>query len=187
MHSQNTKKQKTEDTVRSKMFGWAAQIIIELKTFRARFMVRFWKISILPENYFEKPQNNRISTSLTQTVLNPPYKCTKPDCTQTFINCSSLARHVTVDHNHVRFHCPEEGCGGSFKQMHHLKRHIRNMHTDERPYPCHLCEKRFKDTYRLVFEISYFLVKNPGFWVKKCHFRVLKGILRSFCGQKRSF
>jgi len=35
------------------------------------------------------------------------------------------------------------------------------MHTDERPYPCHLCEKRFKDTYTLQCHVRIHTGENP--------------------------
>jgi transcription factor STE12 len=40
------------------------------------------------------------------------------------------------------FICPLLSCGRMFKQMEHLKRHLRT-HTMERPYACPQCKKRF--------------------------------------------
>lgn len=39
--------------------------------------------------------------------------------------------------------CKVPGCGKLFKRSEHLKRHIRSIHTDEKPYQCQVCHKRF--------------------------------------------
>ncbi|KAF9898129.1 hypothetical protein BX616_004455 [Lobosporangium transversale] len=43
------------------------------------------------------------------------------------------------------FTCRFEDCGKIFKRSEHLKRHIRSIHTLEKPFPCpiHNCSKRF--------------------------------------------
>ncbi|KAG1446820.1 hypothetical protein G6F56_009455 [Rhizopus delemar] len=43
------------------------------------------------------------------------------------------------------FHCRTEGCGKVFKRSEHLKRHIRSIHTLEKPFECPYqnCHKRF--------------------------------------------
>ena len=38
--------------------------------------------------------------------------------------------------------CKVPGCGKCFKRSEHLKRHVRSIHTDEKPYTCH-CGKTF--------------------------------------------
>jgi hypothetical protein len=38
--------------------------------------------------------------------------------------------------------CKVPGCGKCFKRSEHLKRHVRSIHTDEKPFMCH-CGKRF--------------------------------------------
>lgn len=39
--------------------------------------------------------------------------------------------------------CKVPGCGKLFKRSEHLKRHIRSIHTDEKPFTCKLCCKKF--------------------------------------------
>ncbi|CAO1628760.1 unnamed protein product [Parajaminaea phylloscopi] len=39
--------------------------------------------------------------------------------------------------------CKVPGCGKLFKRSEHLKRHIRSIHTDEKPFLCQICQKRF--------------------------------------------
>ncbi|CAO1619588.1 unnamed protein product [Jaminaea pallidilutea] len=39
--------------------------------------------------------------------------------------------------------CKVPGCGKLFKRSEHLKRHIRSIHTDEKPFLCEICHKRF--------------------------------------------
>ncbi|KAI8877718.1 hypothetical protein K501DRAFT_306151 [Backusella circina FSU 941] len=43
------------------------------------------------------------------------------------------------------FTCKTDGCGKIFKRSEHLKRHIRSIHTLEKPFECpyHSCSKRF--------------------------------------------
>ncbi|KAI9247709.1 hypothetical protein BDA99DRAFT_471098, partial [Phascolomyces articulosus] len=43
------------------------------------------------------------------------------------------------------FTCKAEGCGKVFKRSEHLKRHIRSIHTLEKPFECpyQSCNKRF--------------------------------------------
>ncbi|CAO1619030.1 unnamed protein product [Sympodiomycopsis kandeliae] len=39
--------------------------------------------------------------------------------------------------------CKVPGCGKLFKRSEHLKRHIRSIHTNEKPYVCQICLKQF--------------------------------------------
>ncbi|KAI7870246.1 hypothetical protein BDF14DRAFT_1682312, partial [Spinellus fusiger] len=43
------------------------------------------------------------------------------------------------------FTCKVDGCGKVFKRSEHLKRHIRSIHTHEKPFECpyESCNKRF--------------------------------------------
>ncbi|KXN68787.1 hypothetical protein CONCODRAFT_22774, partial [Conidiobolus coronatus NRRL 28638] len=44
-----------------------------------------------------------------------------------------------------QFDCDFEGCNKTFKRSEHLKRHIRSIHTLEKPFPCPYpgCTKKF--------------------------------------------
>lgn len=51
------------------------------------------------------------------------------------------------------FQCPLEACGRLFKRLEHLKRHVRT-HTQERPYACTRCRKRFSRSDNLTQHIK---------------------------------
>jgi len=47
------------------------------------------------------------------------------------------------------FTCPVKSCGRLFKRLEHLKRHVRT-HTQERPYVCNICGKKFSRSDNLA-------------------------------------
>jgi len=47
------------------------------------------------------------------------------------------------------FTCPVPACGRLFKRLEHLKRHVRT-HTQERPYVCSICAKKFSRSDNLA-------------------------------------
>lgn len=47
------------------------------------------------------------------------------------------------------FTCPVPSCGRLFKRLEHLKRHVRT-HTQERPYVCGICAKKFSRSDNLA-------------------------------------
>ena len=47
------------------------------------------------------------------------------------------------------FTCPVPTCGRLFKRLEHLKRHVRT-HTQERPYICNICAKKFSRSDNLA-------------------------------------
>lgn len=49
-----------------------------------------------------------------------------------------------------QFVCEIKGCGKRFRRSEHLKRHIRSLHTNEKPYQCDRCMKRFSRSDNLA-------------------------------------
>ncbi|KAI7867008.1 hypothetical protein BDF14DRAFT_773495 [Spinellus fusiger] len=75
-----------------------------------------------------------------QTPLLPS---SKPICTSHRHRISKPSQPLTP-HSRL-FACYTEGCDKVFKRSEHLKRHVRSIHTLERPYTCpyDVCNKRF--------------------------------------------
>ncbi|KAI0220561.1 hypothetical protein L0F63_005883, partial [Massospora cicadina] len=48
-----------------------------------------------------------------------------------------------------QFTCAVEDCNKVFKRSEHLKRHVRSIHTLEKPFPCPICQKSFSRTDNL--------------------------------------
>ncbi|KAI9314834.1 hypothetical protein BX666DRAFT_1861828 [Dichotomocladium elegans] len=62
------------------------------------------------------------------------------------------------------FTCQAEGCGKVFKRSEHLKRHIRSIHTMEKPFECpyQSCHKRFSRSDNLNQHIRIHRHSNAG-------------------------
>ncbi|KAI8141799.1 hypothetical protein BJV82DRAFT_517848 [Fennellomyces sp. T-0311] len=67
------------------------------------------------------------------------------------------------------FTCQAEGCGKVFKRSEHLKRHIRSIHTLEKPFECpyQSCHKRFSRSDNLNQHIRIHRHSNAGVKEKK--------------------
>ncbi|KAF8797353.1 hypothetical protein BYT27DRAFT_7125799 [Phlegmacium glaucopus] len=52
--------------------------------------------------------------------------------------------HISNDTNRT-FVCVVSGCGKCFVRSEHLKRHVRSIHTNDKPHPCPFegCDKSF--------------------------------------------
>ncbi|KAI8097077.1 uncharacterized protein BX664DRAFT_240052, partial [Halteromyces radiatus] len=62
------------------------------------------------------------------------------------------------------FICKADGCGKVFKRSEHLKRHIRSIHTLEKPFECpyQSCNKRFSRSDNLNQHIRIHRHSNSG-------------------------
>ncbi|KAI9301290.1 hypothetical protein BJ944DRAFT_169354 [Cunninghamella echinulata] len=62
------------------------------------------------------------------------------------------------------FTCKVDGCGKVFKRSEHLKRHIRSIHTLEKPFECpyQSCNKRFSRSDNLNQHIRIHRHSNSG-------------------------
>ncbi|XP_049533213.1 zinc finger protein weckle-like [Anopheles darlingi] len=68
-------------------------------------------------------------------------------CDKTFLKQGSVKHHILVNHHEFRTFVCEE-CGKPFATRSALKEHLI-VHSDEMPYQCAFCAKRFKNSGRL--------------------------------------
>ncbi|ORZ12158.1 hypothetical protein BCR41DRAFT_307956 [Lobosporangium transversale] len=78
--------------------------------------------------------NGSISSASSSTTASTT--STKVRARRSSLNPDILTREFT---------CPMESCGRLFKRSEHLKRHIRSVHTQDKPFGCPVltCTKRF--------------------------------------------
>ncbi|XP_045061944.1 protein krueppel [Coregonus clupeaformis] len=72
---------------------------------------------------------------------------------------------ITEMESHQRMHTGEKPfgchlCEKRFSHQHHLKRHQR-VHTGEKPYSCPLCEKRFSHQHHLKTHLKVHTGERP--------------------------
>eukprot|EP00092_Neocalanus_flemingeri_P024656 GFUD01026742.1.p1 GENE.GFUD01026742.1~~GFUD01026742.1.p1 ORF type:complete len:378 (-),score=70.13 GFUD01026742.1:60-1193(-) len=67
-----------------------------------------------------------------------------------------LKKHKLSQHSYVRYKCTE--CHKYFSTNDNMKRHVKSVHTDERPNPCSMCQYRGKTSSHLK---SHMMAKHP--------------------------
>ena len=74
-----------------------------------------------------------------------PFKCGYEGCGKTYIRKHDLQRHFVSHIGNSQFRCYTGDCTGAIRywDKQALARHIHKKHTQERPYKCDICNKRF--------------------------------------------
>jgi uncharacterized Zn-finger protein len=77
------------------------------------------------------------------------YKCPEPGCDRTFVDPSSVTKHLVVhlDKNDRKFQCSL--CGSTFNRLGALRYHEKT-HRQERSHACNICNKSFLAKYDLT-------------------------------------
>ena len=70
-----------------------------------------------------------------------PYRC--GICKKGFNKESYFNLHMKIHTGEVKIECKE--CGKSFADAYYLKTHIKNVHSNVRPFSCSICSKSFKE------------------------------------------
>lgn len=80
-----------------------------------------------------------------------PYHCGYPGCSKTYKLKSHLVQHIIKHSGISKFKCPYPECVDKkcFRDSAVLIRHIRSVHTLEKPFICDLCHRRFGRPDRL--------------------------------------
>ena len=74
-----------------------------------------------------------------------PFKCGYEGCGKTYFKKHDLQRHFVSHIGDLQFRCYTGDCTGAIRycDKQALARHIHKKHTQERPYECDICNKRF--------------------------------------------
>ena len=81
-----------------------------------------------------------------------PFKCGYEGCGRTYTEKKSLRRHFISHIGDSRFRCYTGDCTGEIRycDSQALAKHIHRKHTMERPFECHICNKRFVSLHNLT-------------------------------------
>ncbi|KAH6575362.1 hypothetical protein BASA62_001981 [Batrachochytrium salamandrivorans] len=75
------------------------------------------------------------STHSTSQPKERPFACTFPNCSATFTRMYNLKSHL-LTHTKEKPHACPFLCGVSFGRRHDLQRHLRTLHSPDRPFQC---------------------------------------------------
>ncbi|KAG0172506.1 hypothetical protein DFQ28_006955 [Apophysomyces sp. BC1034] len=119
----------------------------------------------------EEPHITINSSSDSNCCSSTTSRLSSPSCTPTpKKKTSARSRGRRVSSNQIiglkTFQCTHDGCGKIFKRSEHLKRHVRSIHTKEKPFECpyNTCGKRFSrsDNLNQHIRIHRFVGKRRG-------------------------
>ncbi|KAJ8331767.1 hypothetical protein QVD99_002014 [Batrachochytrium dendrobatidis] len=85
-----------------------------------------------------KNNNSKVSNPALSHLASPkerPFACTYTDCTATFTRMYNLKSHL-LTHTKEKPHACPFACGVSFGRRHDLQRHLRTLHSPDRPFQC---------------------------------------------------
>ncbi len=92
------------------------------------------------------PPDNALNELMTTSNL---VKCS--NCPKTFVNGSSLKRHIRRIHEGLSFRCPT--CEKEFGSKYSLSQHVEAQHKD-RTFDCEICPKTYKSKYGLQLHVK---------------------------------
>ena len=74
--------------------------------------------------------------------------CSWSQCDKTFSSVASLRLHVAAVHLKMRFSCPVAGCLFKSGRKGEIKRHVRGIHTKEKPFACSVAGCSYRSAYQ---------------------------------------
>jgi len=94
--------------------------------------------------------HNKTHLGITRRKETKDFLC--KDCGKQYVRDKELQEHISIVHHGERkFECQE--CGKKFTRLNALKQH-NLIHTDENPYTCEFCSKRYKAKANLMKHIE---------------------------------
>lgn len=138
--------------------------------------------------YFHRRTSSESTSPMTTTILKQPFKFdlpsigSKPSTVEEeeetyhqdqkpqvglskqpqMTSSRMLPDQLNDDNEPKPFPCPHDHCTKQFKRSEHLKRHIRSVHSNIRPFHCRFCEKKFSRSDNLAQHLKTHYRLNPN-------------------------